>query len=56
MTESFQTGGVVTAAVSSPWWVPFMENLNVTLTTVLTTLGIVLTIIKIVQSTRKDKK
>lgn len=52
--DTFQTGSLVTGAVTSPVWAPALTSINVGLTTVLTALGIVLTVIKIVQSFTKE--
>jgi hypothetical protein len=53
ISETVQTNTLVTAAVSSPWWVPVVDSMNSVLAAVLTILGIILTIIKISQATKK---
>ncbi|MBT1154414.1 hypothetical protein J1C56_02290 [Aminobacter anthyllidis] len=53
ITESSQTTGLIGAAVTAPWWAPILANVNIVLTAILTTLGIVLSAIKIVQALRK---
>lgn len=50
ISDNTYSGALAAAGVFSPVWVPMLENLNTTLTVVLTTLGIVLTIVKIIQA------
>lgn len=38
---------VITGAISSPWWVYYLTEFNVVLSTLLTLLGIVLACVKI---------
>ena len=50
ISENTYSGTLAAAGVFSPVWAPVLNNLNTTLTVILTTLGIVLTIIKIIQA------
>lgn len=49
MIAQINTTGLAASAVTSPVWVTWMATLNPALAAVLTLLGIVLTILKIVQ-------
>lgn len=53
--DNVSTTSLVGGALTSPWWAPLLSNINVVLTTILTLLGIVLTVVKIVQAVRKSR-
>lgn len=55
ISDTNQTIGVVTGAVSSPVWVPWLSNVNTVLSLVLTVLGIALAVIKLYQAFKKPK-
>lgn len=55
ISDNTYSSTLAATGVFSPVWVPMMDNLNTTLTVILTTLGIFLTVIKIVQAFKKKK-
>lgn len=55
MTNRLVDAGVAASAVTSPWWVQLFEGANTILATVLTILGIFLTLLKIVQQIDRNR-
>ncbi|TWH35602.1 MULTISPECIES: hypothetical protein [unclassified Aminobacter] len=57
MNETTQTNSIIGFALTSPVWGSVLNNINEILTVILTTLGIVLTAVKLTQAlTNKDQK